>query len=90
MMHATRTSHRNQPCNFLMAQNFTGNASGLYYTSTNRPHMMEKLKVILHVGDTAVVKLWRFDPPKTVEYSWNEVEAMLIDLYHGVRKKTAS
>jgi translation initiation factor IF-1 len=28
---------------------------------------MEKLKVILHVGDTAVVELWRFDPSKTVE-----------------------
>ena len=41
---------------------------------------MEKLKVILHVGDTAVVKLWRFDPSKIVEYSRNEVEAMLIDL----------
>ena len=42
--------------------------------------MMEKLKVILHVGDAAVVKLWRFDPSKIVEYSRNEVEAMLIDL----------
>ena len=41
---------------------------------------MEKLKVILHVGDTAIVKLWRFDPSKIVEYSRNEVEAVLIDL----------
>ena len=49
--------------------------------------MMEKLKVILHVGDTAVVKLWRFDPSKIMEYSRNEVEAMLIDLYPGVQKK---
>ena len=49
--------------------------------------MMEKLKVILHVGDTAIVKLWRFDPSKIVEYSWNEVEAMLIDLYPDVQKK---
>ena len=33
--------------------------------------MMEKLKVILHVGDTAVVKPWRFrvDSSKIVEYS---------------------
>ena len=23
----------------------------------------------LHVGDTAVVKLWRFDPSKIVEYT---------------------
>ena len=49
--------------------------------------MMEKLKVILHVGDAAVVKLWRFDPSKIVEYSRNEVEAMLIDLFPDVQKK---
>ena len=49
--------------------------------------MMEKLKVILHVGDTAIVKLWRFDPSKIVEYSRNEVEAMLIGLYPDVQKK---
>ena len=49
--------------------------------------MIEKLKVILHVGDTAVVKLWRFDLSKILEYSWNEVEAMLIDLYPDVQKK---
>ena len=71
---------------FLTTQNFTANASGLY-TSINRPRMMEKLKVILHVGDTTVVKLWRFDPSKIMEYSQNEVEAMLIDLYPDVRKK---
>ena len=49
--------------------------------------MMEKLKVILHVEDTVVVKLWRFDPSKIVEYSRNEVEAMLIDLCPDVQKK---
>ena len=48
---------------------------------------MEKLKVILHVGDTAVVKLWRFDSSKIVEYTRNEVEAMIIDLYPDVKKK---
>ena len=41
----------------------------------------------LHVGDAAVVKLWRFDPSKIVEYSRNEVEAMLIDLFPDVQKK---
>jgi hypothetical protein len=35
-------------------------------------------QVILHVGDTAVVKLWRFDPSKIQ----NEVEAMLIGLLY--------
>ena len=51
--------------------------------------MMEKLKVILHVGDTAVVKLWKFDPSKIVEYTpgmkWKLY--MLIDLYPDVQKK---
>jgi hypothetical protein len=32
------------------------------------------------VGDIAVVKLWRFDPSKLVEYSQKEMEAMLIGL----------
>ena len=41
--------------------------------------MMEKMKVILHVGDTAVVKLWRFDPSKIMEYSRSEVEAIYAD-----------
>ena len=49
--------------------------------------MMEKLKVILHVEDIVVVKLWRFDPSKIVEYSRNEVEAILIDLCPDVQKK---
>ena len=49
--------------------------------------MMEKLKVILHVEDIVVVKLWRFDPSKIVEYFRNEVEAMLIDLCPDVQKK---
>ena len=51
--------------------------------------MVEKLKVILHVGDTAVVKLWRFDPAfqNRGVYCRNEVEAMLIDLYPDVQKK---
>ena len=45
---------------------------------------MEKLKIILHVGDTAIVKLWRVDPSKIVDYSRNEVEATLIGLYPDV------
>ena len=64
-------------------QNFTINV----YAALQLALMMEKLKVILHVGDTAIVKLWRFDPSKIVEYSRNEVEAMLIDLYPDVQKK---
>ena len=48
--------------------------------------MMEKLKVILHVGDAAVVKLWRFDPSKIVEYSRNEIEAVLVGLFPDIEK----
>ena len=48
---------------------------------------MEKIKVILHVGDAAVVKLWRFERSKIVDYSRNEVEAVLIDLFPDVQKK---
>ena len=48
---------------------------------------MEKLKVVLHVGDTEVTKLWRFDSTKIVEYSRNEVETMLISLFPDVAKK---
>ena len=80
-MHDACKAHVTQKSTtYIIAQNFTANASGLY-TSINRPRMMEKLKVLLHVGDNAVVKLWRFDPSKIVKYSRNEVEAMLIDLF---------
>lgn len=48
---------------------------------------MEKLKVVLHVGDAAVVKLWRFDSSKIVEYSRKEVETMMIGLFPDVHKK---
>ena len=41
----------------------------------------------MHVGDAAVMKQWRYDPFKVVDYSWNEVEAMLIDLFPDVQKK---
>ena len=47
-------------CN--LAYNFTTNVHSDIVCSG-----MQKLKVILHVGDGAVVKLWRFDPAKIME-----------------------
>ena len=57
------------------------------FWANDRRFAMEKLKVILHVGDTAVVKLWRFDASKIAEYTRNDVEAMIVDLYPDVKKK---
>ena len=47
--------------------------------------MMEKLEVILHVGDTVVVKLWRFDSSKIVEYRGSY--AKLLVFFPDVQKK---
>ena len=48
---------------------------------------MEKIKVVLHVAETAIVKLWRFDSSKVADYTRTQVECAMISLFPDIEMK---